>query len=312
MNYEGRCLRWRRAYWTPVLLLAGQFSRLRGAKLGGLRTDEQLDVEVNRLADRTLALLAELPKRALPQMAPVPTPTAIDASKLQSKLSFCVEASSQETLLGINNLRQISWIQRGTVLARSVCRVLTPAGVGTGFLVASDVLMTNHHVIRNANVAAQSIVEFDYEYDVAGKSSLPSAIVSNRLPLREQRYAGFLACARACGRGEAAAAELGLHADEYQCRSNQGRARCHRSAPNGGLKQIAMTENHVVNVEAPLLYYSTDTMPGSSGSLCSTILGTSSPFTMRATTSPSMARPGATRASWFPRFERSSDRGGAS
>ena len=36
--------------------------------------------------------------------------------------------------------------------------------------------------------------------------------------------------------------------------------------PNGGLKQIALTANHVLQVKRPYLHYSTDTMPGSSGS----------------------------------------------
>jgi endonuclease G len=36
--------------------------------------------------------------------------------------------------------------------------------------------------------------------------------------------------------------------------------------PNGGLKQIVLTANQVINLWEHRLYYTTDTMPGSSGS----------------------------------------------
>ena len=250
-----------------VLLLAGQFSRLRAAKLGSLRTEEQLDVEMNRLADRTLALLAELPKRALPEMAPVRAPTAINVSKLESKSPSSAEAGTHETLFGINNLRQISWIQRGTVLARSVCRVLTPAGVGTGFLVASDVLMTNHHVLEDANAAAETNVEFDYEYDAAGQIK---AAVRYRLdPGSLFETSGKLDFSLVRVRADPAKPPLqswGFLPTNSNADPTKGEHVVIVQHPNGGLKQIAMTENHVVNVEPPLLHYRTDTMAGSSGS----------------------------------------------
>jgi endonuclease G len=36
--------------------------------------------------------------------------------------------------------------------------------------------------------------------------------------------------------------------------------------PNGGPKQIAVTNNRVINLFEPFLHYMTDTLPGSSGS----------------------------------------------
>src|SRR5262249_29085877 len=36
--------------------------------------------------------------------------------------------------------------------------------------------------------------------------------------------------------------------------------------PNGGPKQIALTANFVMQTKPPLIHYTTDTMPGSSGS----------------------------------------------
>ena len=54
------------------------------------------------------------------------------------------ERVATEKILGINNLKQISWIERGLEVSRSVCRILTPNGLGTGFLV--DMRIDAEHV----------------------------------------------------------------------------------------------------------------------------------------------------------------------
>jgi endonuclease G len=45
--------------------------------------------------------------------------------------------------------------------------MLTPDGLGTGFLIGPHLLMTNNHVIGSKKVAAESWAEFNYQYQFA-------------------------------------------------------------------------------------------------------------------------------------------------
>ena len=56
---------------------------------------------------------------------------------------------------------QISWIERRLQVSKSVRCLLTPAGLGTGFSITPGLLMTNQHVIPDA--------EFNYQHDFAGQ-----------------------------------------------------------------------------------------------------------------------------------------------
>jgi len=63
------------------------------------------------------------------------------------------EDTTLEKVLGVNNLKKISWLRQGLEFSSSVCRILTPIGLGTGFMIGSGLLMTNHHVIQDPEVA---------------------------------------------------------------------------------------------------------------------------------------------------------------
>ena len=75
-------------------------------------------------------------------------------------------------------------------LSRAVARIRGP-GLGTGFLIADDLLMTNHHVIATAEVAEQCVFEFNYQLDRHGKELAP------------------LRCARALPAGRSSSERLG-------------------------------------------------------------------------------------------------------
>lgn len=77
-----------------------------------------------------------------------------------------------EKVIGENTLRPISFLQRGLEAARSVAYIGVQSNSerwsGTGFLVAEDLLLTNHHVLAEANLLANSIFRFNYEDDFEG------------------------------------------------------------------------------------------------------------------------------------------------
>src|SRR5262249_19006550 len=79
-----------------------------------------------------------------------------------------------EALIGPDDSDPINFLVRGDLARRSVCR-LTSNGqpVGTGFLVAPGIMITNHHVIESAKDAAEFLAEFDYELDDNDQPRVP-------------------------------------------------------------------------------------------------------------------------------------------
>jgi V8-like Glu-specific endopeptidase len=247
---------------NEVSLHAARYNRLRRDERRGLISREAAKAEQTRLEKALLDFLDEIPKHISTAMSPSPRPAAM-AEEVQLPDNF-----KPEKIIGINNLKQISWLQRGLEVSRSVCRILTPNGLGTGFMIGSNCLMTNNHVIPTAEMARQSYAEFNYQQDATGgylptfryrlqpavfrtspQNRFDYTIVSLEanpdLPLLESWGALFL--------NPGATPVPTEHVIVIQ-------------HPNGGLKQIVMTANQVVNCGDRYLHYTTDTMAGSSGS----------------------------------------------
>ncbi len=53
--------------------------------------------------------------------------------------------------------------------AQAVCRVENKAGMGTGFLIGPNLVLTNHHVVPTAELATKTKVRFGYRRDQSGK-----------------------------------------------------------------------------------------------------------------------------------------------
>lgn len=247
---------------NEVSIQRARFTRLRRDERMGVITRDEAAAERARLENALLQFLDELPDHISIDRSPS-MPAASEPSKIALP-----EDTALEKIIGVNNLKQISWIQRGIEVASSVCRILTPIGRGSGFLIDGERIMTNNHVISSSAVAGQSYAEFNYQADSSG-TVLPS----------------FRYRLRADGFHTSPVDKLDYSIVQVQPDSdlpaleNWGRLHLDANArpfpsehvtiiqhPSGGLKQIAITANQVVNLEESLLYYTTDTMPGSSGS----------------------------------------------
>jgi V8-like Glu-specific endopeptidase len=75
----------------------------------------------------------------------------------------------REKIIGENTLKDISFLERLVELAKAVVRIQGPIGSGTGFLVAENLLMTNHHVIDSQATANDCTFQFNYQLDRNGK-----------------------------------------------------------------------------------------------------------------------------------------------
>jgi V8-like Glu-specific endopeptidase len=246
-----------------VSIYTARYNRLRRDDRMGLLTHSDAQAQENKLVHDILRLLEEVPNQVAPSMSPVgPAKPGIEEQSAE------VADVEPETILHLNVLKQVHWIARAVEVSNSVCRLLTPKGLATGFLVAPGILMTNNHVIPDQNVARQSQAEFNYEQDVSGKYLTtyryrlnPDVFHTSPADKLDYTLVGVAAAAELPPLEKWRHVELNPFADPFP--SEHVVIIQH---PNGGLKQIALTANVVVQVKTPYLRYTTDTMPGSSGS----------------------------------------------
>jgi V8-like Glu-specific endopeptidase len=243
-----------------VILLTARYNRLRREERKGVVSRDTAQAEQNRLLNALLELLEEVPKKISKELSPSPAP-----APMAEKIAVPEEVGL-EKIIGVNNLKQISWIERGLQVSKCVCRILTPGGMGSGFLIVPDLLMTNNHVIRDSDTAAQSVAEFNYQHDFEG-NVLPTCrykLDAGRFhtsPELDYTIVGVLPDPNKPNLESWGHAFLNPHADPVP-----GEHVIIIQHPNGGLKQIVLTANQVVGLWDHRLHYTTDTMPGSSGS----------------------------------------------
>jgi V8-like Glu-specific endopeptidase len=248
-----------------VLLLSARYHRLSGEAGKGLLTQEQHQVRNIQLTSSLLAFLdatyRKLKLRAKPApVAPEPGGTPEMAPGL--------EDVAYESILGINNLRDISWIGRGQAAAESVCRVLTPTSMGTGFLVAPGLLMTNNHVVPDLKTATRTQVEFHYERDASGvlRESIRYDLDTATFRTSPAALLDYTLVGVAPSPGKPPLDKWGHLPLNANADPRPKELVAIIQHPNGGLKQIALSANYVTGTLGDLLYYTTDTMKGSSGS----------------------------------------------
>ncbi|MEA2193281.1 MAG: hypothetical protein QOI73_3402, partial [Solirubrobacteraceae bacterium] len=167
-----------------------------------------------------------------------------------------------EKVVGINNLLSIGWVSRALELAACVCRVNTPTGPGSGFLIATDLLLTNHHVLPDEQTAAATVAEFNYQIDWNGQAEPVRRFTCDASFFHNDEELDY-----AIVRVNDAPGDLYGFVD--LARRSDPTVNDFVSIiqhPQGGPKKIAFTDNKVSAVFGDLVQYSTDTEPGSSGS----------------------------------------------
>ncbi|MBC8152699.1 MAG: trypsin-like peptidase domain-containing protein [Bacteroidetes bacterium] len=173
------------------------------------------------------------------------------------------EEKRLEKIMGAKStLQPISFLEQGLVCARAVMRIVTPAGLGTGFLIGDNFLITNNHVIGDANTARQSKLQFNFQKTMQGLDAPfeeftldPDALFSTNKPLD-------YAIVKVKGDPVAKFGALTFSATAAKKEDFVNIIQ----HPAGGPKQIALYHNVVTAVDEEVVQYLTDTMPGSSGS----------------------------------------------
>jgi endonuclease G len=181
-----------------------------------------------------------------------------------------------ERAIGLNDSVYSNFAELIGMAKRKVARIVIIAdnkkqGYGTGFMVAPGLMITNWHVFKTVEMAAESELHFFYEYDVQGRPSTPvvfkfdtarfynnqaydycvigvqSTDINNRVSLES---IGYLYLDKTTGKiGDIGMEKLNI---------------IHH--PQGDYKQISIRENTFDGIDEYKIFYKTDTAPGSSGS----------------------------------------------
>lgn len=232
--------------------------------------------------------LVETEIRRQPPFEIIPPANRIEEFKSPK---FKVQLGNEQVLETIinseDNFLDMHLLQGALYCAQAVGRIEIPEGTarGTGFLVGSDLLLTNQHVLNDQDDLEQAVVRFGYVNDASGVSSSgkivqvqPDFYFSS--PADELDYALVRL-------KEKPLEDIAVTSNELKIKSMAELARMgkHRGYlelasrdpikpsrvniiqhPNGLPLKVVMTQNYMVHKTDKRVQYVADTMDGSSGS----------------------------------------------
>ena len=242
--------------------------------------EQQREAAAERMAERTTQRGEHEAALAGPGgIAAADTPERI-AKRLDRLSRYCGDdapaaegAALLEKIINTDDFVGIRYLDAGVAAARAIGRVNIRnaagrlQGYGTGSLVSPALLLTNHHVLPDAETARHSAIEFNYQDGIDGRPLLAQLLDldPDRFFLADDERDFALVAVRAT---PAELAPFGFN----QLIEAEGKAIIGEwvtivQHPRGEKKQIALRENQIVDIPERFLHYSADTEPGSSGSL---------------------------------------------
>ena len=222
------------------------------------------------LADEPIRIASRIERlsRYYPGVRPV-SPAALVANDPEA-----VQAAGAvlERIINTPDFVDVRYLEAGTRSAHAVGRVDVRdhsgrvLGFGTGSMVTARLLLTNHHVLPDAQTAANSEIEFNFEDGIDGQPLQPRrfALDPTSFFLTDQELDFALVAVAASpqelapfGFNRTIAAEGKAIAGDFVTIVQH---------PGGQKKQVALRDNRIVDVFDQFLHYAADTEPGSSGS----------------------------------------------
>ncbi len=197
---------------------------------------------------------------SLPVKLPSPDIDQFDGAGESAKFEGLEKTAGQ-----FDNKVPIAWFERGQKVSRAVARIITPGGLGTGWLINGGLVITNNHVISSASEAENCRIQFNYENDVDGNPVVAKAFdVEEMLATNADLDYTLL---RPVGNPEL---EFGFFDISEATPPRPGDMNMQFPVviqhPGGRKKEFSGFENELSHIKGPLAWYTSDTEPGSSGS----------------------------------------------
>jgi len=185
-----------------------------------------------------------------------------------------VEGKTLEAIQGQYDIEPVNFLPRGIRASRAVCRLADRgAALGTGFLIAPGVIITNKHVLGDLDDATGCVAEFNYEYDVDDRATqvISVPLAPDRLFLSTvDLVLDFTIIAldpAAYARVEGQLAWLPL--DKRRNKIVEGEPAIVVQHPQGEDKKLCVFDSGLVDrmtgEDSPYVHYTTDTDRGASG-----------------------------------------------
>lgn len=169
--------------------------------------------------------------------------------------------SVQEKIIGENTLRPIAFLAEGLKVARSVVYIGVRIGSGTGFMVTPNLVLTNNHVLADAEVVKSTLFRFNYEENFQGEAQQVSEYRAKAGGIFYTNKELDYTLVEIEGEPGNEWGYLPLAARDVK-RNQRVSIIQH---PMGRPKQISMQNNFVEYVDKNVVQYVTSTLPGSSG-----------------------------------------------
>jgi V8-like Glu-specific endopeptidase len=233
-----------------VVLLRAQGRRLETNLLQGTLTAADYRVEKTRRDQAILGLTREVER-----VDNLPPPILVNELPDQVVSEKLMSSESQ--------LRSTGWLAEGLRLASAVCRLTNGVILGSGFRCRPDAVITNHHVVGGKEAATKFRAEFFFEEDAARNLRVP---ISVTLAPEKLFWTSDKLDVTIVGLGIVPSQDIGVIPLSADLSAEVNDRVSIIQHPSGGPKQIAVTNNRIVNIFHPYIQYVTDTLPGSSGS----------------------------------------------
>ena len=188
--------------------------------------------------------------------------------------SGAADLSVERILYGGDHLN-VSFLERGMTAADAVARVEIcdeegqVVGHGTGFMVSPRLLLTNHHVLRSAESAASSWVDFRHELDALGRPAEATTFALDPLAFfftDPELDFTVVAVAPTTPDGSVPVSTFGwlrLSSGDDLALPGEWLSLVHHPAGRG--KQVSLRQNLLIGEQEDRVWYAAEAAAGSSG-----------------------------------------------
>jgi endonuclease G len=181
----------------------------------------------------------------------------------------------RERVIAGDDTLDVNYLENGMIASKPVCRITIRSsegeeGFGTGFLIAPQILLTNNHVLSDADYARFSYAEFNYEKGPDG-IPLPERVFrfdpSQLFYTNEELDYTIIWLEEQSADGLAFIHQFGfLKLNPNLGKTKEGNYVSVIQHPDGKMKKVALRQNEVTNLSLPkFIRYVADTKSGSSG-----------------------------------------------